>query len=186
MHILLIHQYFLEKDDPGGSRFNEMARIWAENGHSVTVIAGMVHYNTGKKREKHKGKFIVQEAYDENITVYRCHVSEAYNTNFAGRLWAYFSFVFSGIICGLFYARQKYSVVLVTSPPLFVGITGYVLSRIKAIPLVFEVRDLWPESAIDTGVLTNKTIIRFAYSFEKFIYKKSVLVNTLTDRKSVV
>jgi glycosyltransferase involved in cell wall biosynthesis len=180
MHILLIHQYFLEKDDPGGSRFNEMARVWAENGHSVTVIAGMVHYNTGKKREKHKGKFIVKESYDENISVYRCHVSEAYNTNFAGRLWAYFSFVFSGIICGLFYARQKYNVVLVTSPPLFVGITGYVLSRMKAIPLVFEVRDLWPESAIDTGVLTNKTIIRFAYWFEKFIYKKSVLVNTLT------
>ncbi|MDO1446146.1 glycosyltransferase family 4 protein [Rhodocytophaga aerolata] len=180
MHILLIHQYFLEKDDPGGSRFNEMARVWAENGHSVTVIAGMVHYNTGKKREKHKGKFIVKETYDENITVYRCHVSEAYNTNFAGRLWAYFSFVFSGIICGLFYTREKYNVVLVTSPPLFVGITGYVLSILKAVPLVFEVRDLWPESAIDTGVLTNKSIIRFAYRFEKFIYKKSVLVNTLT------
>jgi glycosyltransferase involved in cell wall biosynthesis len=180
MHILLIHQYFLEKDDPGGSRFNEMARVWAENGHSVTVIAGMVHYNTGKKREKHKGKFIVKETYDENIMVYRCHVSEAYNTNFAGRLWAYFSFVFSGIICGLFYTRKTYNVVLVTSPPLFVGITGYVLSRLKAVPLVFEVRDLWPESAIDTGVLTNKSIIRFAYWFEKFIYKKSVLVNTLT------
>ena len=180
MHILLIHQYFLEKDDPGGSRFNEMARVWAENGHSVTVIAGMVHYNTGKKREKHKGKFIVKETYDENITVYRCHVSEAYNTNFAGRLWAYFSFVFSGIICGLFYTREKYNVVLVTSPPLFVGITGYVLSILKAVPLVFEVRDLWPESAIDTGVLTNKSIIHFAYWFEKFIYKKSVLVNTLT------
>jgi glycosyltransferase involved in cell wall biosynthesis len=71
-------------------------------------------------------------------------------------------------------------VVLVTSPPLFVGITGYVLSRLKSIPLIFEVRDLWPESAIDTGVLTNKLIIRFAYWFEKFIYKKSVLVNTLT------
>ncbi len=180
MHILLIHQYFLEKDDPGGSRFNEMARIWVENGHSVTVIAGMVHYNTGKKREKHKGKFIVKEVYDDHVTIYRCHVSEAYNTNFAGRLWAYFSFVFSGIICGLFYSRQKYNVVLVTSPPLFVGITGYVLSRIKSLPLVFEVRDLWPESAIDTGVLTNKSIIRFAYWFEKFIYKKSTLVNTLT------
>jgi glycosyltransferase involved in cell wall biosynthesis len=95
-------------------------------------------------------------------------------------MWAYFSFVFSGIICGLFYSRQRYNVVLVTSPPLFVGITGYVLSRLKSIPLVFEIRDLWPESAIDTGVLTNTFIIRFAYWFEKFIYRKSVLVNTLT------
>lgn len=180
MHILLIHQYFLEKDDSGGSRFNEMTRIWAENGHTVTVIGGMVHYTTGKKRDKHKGKYIVREMYEAQITVYRCHVSEAYNTNFIGRLWAYFSFVCSGIIAGLFHARQKYDVVLVTSPPLFVGITGYVLSRFKRLPLVFEVRDLWPESAIDTGILTNQTIIRFAYWFEKFIYRKSTLVNTLT------
>ncbi|MDJ1504157.1 glycosyltransferase family 4 protein [Xanthocytophaga agilis] len=180
MHILLVHQYFLEKDDPGGSRFNEMTRVWAENGHQVTVIGGMVHYASGKKRDKHKGKFIVREEYDQNITVYRCHVSEAYNTNFIGRLWAYFSFVFSSIMAGIFYARKKYNVVLVTSPPLFVGITGYILSRWKRIPLVFEIRDLWPESAIDTGILTNKTIIRFAYWFEKFIYKKSKLINCLT------
>ncbi len=180
MHILLVHQYFLEKDDPGGSRFNEMTRVWAESGHQVTVISGMVHYASGKKRDKHKGKFIVRETYDHNITVYRCHVSEAYNANFIGRLWAYFSFVFSSVWAGIFKATQRYNVVLVTSPPLFVGITGYLLSRWKRIPLVFEIRDLWPESAIDTGVLTNKTIIRFAYWFEGFIYRKSRMINCLT------
>ena len=180
MNILLIHQYFLEKDDPGGSRFNEMSKTWEEEGHNVTVLAGMVHYNTGKKRDKHKGKFICKEKYSKNVNVIRCHVSEAYNTNFIGRLWAYFSFVFSSLWGGLFYAKKKYDVILVTSPPLFVGISGYLLSRIKRIPLVFEVRDLWPESAIDTGVLTNGLIIKMAYWFEKFIYKKSRLVNTLT------
>ena len=180
MNILLIHQYFLEKDDPGGSRFNEMSKTWEEKGHNVTVLAGMVHYNTGKKREKHKGKFICREAYSENVNVIRCHVSEAYNTNFIGRLWTYFSFVFSGLWAGIFYARKKYDVILVTSPPLFVGISGYLISRIKRIPLVFEVRDLWPESAIDTGVLTNGMIIKMAYWFERFIYKKSKIVNTLT------
>lgn len=180
MNILLIHQYFLEKDDPGGSRFNEMTKTWEELGHTTTVLAGMVHYNTGKKREKHKGKFISKEQYSSNIKVIRCHVSEAYNTNFIGRLWAYFSFVFSSLWAGLFHAKQKYDVILVTSPPLFVGISGYLLSRWKRIPLVFEVRDLWPESAIDTGVLTSKPIIKLAYWFEKFMYKKSQLVNTLT------
>ena len=56
MNILLIHQYFLEKDDGGGSRFNEMTQVWAEIGHKVTVISGMVHYNTGKKYKYCKGK----------------------------------------------------------------------------------------------------------------------------------
>ena len=49
MRILLIHQYFLEKGEGGGSRFNEMTKTWSEQGHKITVLAGMVHYNTGKR-----------------------------------------------------------------------------------------------------------------------------------------
>jgi len=181
MKILLIHQYFLEKGDGGGSRFNEMTQVWAAQGHEVTVLSGMVHYATGEKPIKYKGKFIVIEnQFYQNVDVVRCHVSESYNTNFLGRLWAYFSFVFSSIYAGLFKIKGKYDVIVVTSPPLFVGITAYVLSRIKRLPFVFEIRDLWPESAIDTGILKNKTIIKFAFWFEKFIYKKATLINVLT------
>ena len=180
MRILLIHQYFLEKGAGGGSRFNEMTRIWGEKGHETIVIGGMVHYTTGKKTPKYKGKFICREEYSEKVSVYRCHVSEAYNTNFMGRLWAYFSFVFSSVFCGLFKVKGKFDVVLVTSPPLFVGITGLILAFFKKCPFVFEVRDLWPESAIDTGVLTNPLLIRMAFFFEKLVYRKASLINTLT------
>jgi len=181
MKILLIHQYFLEKGDGGGSRFNEMTQVWANQGHEITVLAGMVHYATGKKPEKYKGKYFCTDLdFYSNVDVIRSHVSESYNTNFLGRLWAYFSFVFSSIYAGLFKTNKKYDVILVTSPPLFVGITAYVLSKIKNVPFVFEIRDLWPESAIDTGVLKNKMIIKFAYWFERFIYKKATLINVLT------
>jgi glycosyltransferase involved in cell wall biosynthesis len=180
MNVLLIHQMFLEKNDGGGSRFNEMTRIWTEKGHKVTVLAGMVHYNTGIKIDKYKGKFTYEDQYLENLTVIRCHVSEAYNVNFLGRLWAYFSFVFSSIYAGIFKTKGEFDVILVTSPPLFVGITAYVLSKIKRLPFIFEIRDLWPESAIDTGVLSNKLIIKFAYWFESFIYSKAKQINVLT------
>lgn len=181
MRILLIHQYFLEKGDGGGSRFNEMTKTWSEQGHEITVLAGMVHYNIGKKPEKYKGKFTYKDvAFYKDVDVVRCHVSESYNVNFLGRLWAYFSFVFSSIYAGMFKTKGKYDVILVTSPPLFVGITAYVLSLIKRVPFVFEIRDLWPESAIDTGVLQNKVIIKFAYWFESFIYKRAKLINVLT------
>jgi glycosyltransferase involved in cell wall biosynthesis len=181
MKILLIHQYFLEKGDGGGSRFNEMTKVWAAQGHEITVLSGMVHYASGEKPIKYKGKFIlIENQFYKNVDVVRCHVSESYNTNFLGRLWAYFSFVFSSIFAGLFKIKGKYDVIVVTSPPLFVGITAYVLSKIKGLPFVFEIRDLWPESAIDTGVLKNKVIIKFAFWFEKFIYKKATLINVLT------
>ena len=132
MNILLIHQYFLEKGDGGGSRFNEMTQVWSEQGHKVTVLAGMVHYNTGKKHEKYKGKYFhIEKNFYPGVDVIRCHVSEAYNVNFLGRLWAYFSFVFSSLWAGLIKAGKNHDLILVTSPPLFVGISGYLLSKLK-------------------------------------------------------
>lgn len=181
MNILLIHQYFLERDDPGGSRFNEMTRIWVEEGHNVTVVAGMLNYVTGKVPEKYNRLKYDLSAYEPGLDVLRCHVSPSYYTNFMGRLWAYFSFVWYGTLGCLFKLRgRKYDVIVATSPPLFIGIIAYLVSRLKKVPYVFEVRDLWPESAVDTGVLTNKILIRFSYWLEKFIYRKATLINVLT------
>lgn len=179
MKILLIHQYFLEEDDPGGSRWNQMTKMWAEQGHEITVIAGMMHANGSEKLPQYKGKYFVKSQQGE-VNVLRCHVSESYNKGFSGRLWGYFSFMFSSLWGGVFKTKGKFDLVIVTSPPLFVGFSGYIVSRVKRIPFVFEIRDLWPESAIDTGVLTNKWIIRFAYWVERFIYKRAKLINVLT------
>lgn len=179
MKILLIHQYFLEEDDPGGSRWNEFTRVWTEQGHTVTVLGGMMHYNGKEKIAEYKGKYFVKKQQGA-VTVLRCHVSEAYNKHFIGRLWGYFSFMFSSLYAGLFKVKGKFDVVIVTSPPLFVGVSGYLISRLRRMPFVFEVRDLWPESAIDTGVLTNKMVIKLAYWVEAFIYNRAKLVNVLT------
>ena len=181
MRILLLHQYFLEKDEGGGSRFNEMTKVWSSLGHKVTVLSGMVSYTTGKKPDRYKKKYFYKDDnFHDNVDIIRSHVSESYNTNFIGRLWGYFSFVFSSTYAGLFKTKGKYDVIVVTSPPLFVGITAVILSLFKGLPIVFEVRDLWPESAIDTGVLKNKLIIKMAYWFENYIYKKAKLINVLT------
>lgn len=179
MRILLIHQFFLEDNDGGGSRWNEMSRIWTEAGHEVTVLAGMVHYMGGES-ERYQGHYFHQSTNRDGVHVIRCHVSDRYNRGFVGRLWAYFSFTFSSIWGGMRRAKGTYDVIVVTSPPLFVGITAVVLSWWKRTPFVFEVRDLWPESAIDTGVLTNPLVIKFAYWFEDFVYKKATLINVLT------
>jgi glycosyltransferase involved in cell wall biosynthesis len=179
VRILLIHEHFLEVDDSGGSRFNEMARIWSEKGHEITVLAGMINANEKEKRPEYKGKYFVHKHHGR-VSVWRTHVSETYNTSFRGRLWAYISFVISSVLAGIFKVNSRFDIILVTSPPLFVGITAYLLSRIKRIPYIFEVRDLWPESAIDTGIVKNKQIIRLAFNFEKFIYRNARLINVLT------
>lgn len=179
MHILIVHQYFLGKKDAGGSRWNQFSKFWSQQGHQITVLAGNVHYATGKKPQEYKGKFIVQEKEDENIDVFRCYVSDSYNKSFLGRFWAYISFCVSTVWAGLFKVKDV-DVILCTSPPLTVGLTGWFLSKVKGRPMVFEVRDLWPESAIDTGVLTNKWLVKLSYWLEKKSYKSSSWINVLT------
>jgi len=179
MNILVIHQYFLEKEGAGGSRFNQFAKFWANKGHKITIVAGTVDYATGNKNKKYRGKLVTKERIDKNITVFRCHVSEAYNKNFLGRLWAYFSFTLSSTWAGLLYIGKQ-DIIIATSPPLFVAIPGYIIDKLKRIPLIFEVRDLWPKFAIDTGVIKNNTLIKLSLCLEKWIYRKASLINVLT------
>jgi glycosyltransferase involved in cell wall biosynthesis len=179
MHILLIHQFFLEDGEGGGSRWNEMSRLWVQHGHQVTVLAGTGHY-MGRKSEQYPGKYFFRKSNSGNVTVIRSYVSDDYNKSFSGRLRGYLSFTFSSIWAGIFYAKGQYDVILVTSPPLFAAISAIVLSWLKNIPIVLEIRDLWPESAIDTGVLTNRFLIKLSRRFEKYLYKKAGLINVLT------
>lgn len=179
IHILLIHQYFLDDNDGGGSRWNEMSRIWIEEGHNVTVLAGMGHY-MHLKSGRYEGKYFVKQTNQDGVEVVRCYVSNSHDAKFLGRLFAQFSFLLSAIWGGIFYARDKYDVVLCTSPPLFVGIAGLIISWFKGIDFVLEIRDLWPESAIETGVLKNKIFIRAAFWLERVLYKRAKAINVLT------
>jgi len=179
MRILVLHQYFLEENDSGGSRWNEITKFWSDQEHEITVLGGMIHANGNEKLPEYKGKWFKRK-HQGNVEVIRCHVSESYNLNFLGRLWGYFSFMFSSLYAGIFMTKGKYDVIIVTSPPLFVGMSGYIISLFKRSPFLFEIRDLWPESAIDTGVVKNKLIIKLAFMFERFIYKRAKLINVLT------
>ena len=178
MKLLVIHQYYLGRNEGGGSRFNEMCKYWSESGIDVTVIAGTVHYATGIKDKKYKGQWNIKEK-DGKVNVIRCFVANSYNRNFLGRLFAYFSFTLSSFWAGLFHIG-KIDVIIATSPPLTVGFTAIVLSIIKKAPFIFEVRDIWPDSAIQSGVLKNELLIKLSYWLESISYKRAKKIVVLT------
>lgn len=166
MKILVIHQYYLLPGQSGGSRFNEFARLWTEAGHQVTVIAGTVHYATGECPERYRGRWITREE-NGRVTVWRCHVPKAYSSGFRGRTWAFLGFTLSAATAALL--ERNADVVIATSPPLVTPIPGWIAARLRWRPaqLIFEVRDLWPESAVTTGVLSEKSVLtRILYGLE--------------------
>jgi len=89
----------------------------------------------------------------------------------------------TSLITGLYV--KKPDVVVVTSPQIFLGLTGYVLSRLRRIPFVFEVRDIWPQSAIDLKMLRSPLIIHLMEKLEKLLYAKSAMVIVTTPQQKI-
>jgi glycosyltransferase involved in cell wall biosynthesis len=177
MHILLIHQAFAALDEPGGTRHHELARFLSGEGHRVTVIASPVSYLTGEAGLP-AGKNSSSDTLEENITILRAYTYQALHKSFVHRVAAFFSFMVSSFFLGL--RVKKVDLVWGTSPPIFQGWTAWMLARLKRVPFLFEVRDLWPEFAIAVGVLKNPTLIKMSLWLERFLYRHAdrVVVNS--------
>ena len=177
MRIVLFHQYFLGKNDPGGSRWNELTSFFSKKENFVIdVLAGNIHYATGKQISLKL--WSNKETVDENITLYRTWTYAGYNSNFIGRVIGYLSYTFSSLIKSIM--LKKPNIIIITSPSIFVGISAIILSKIKNVPFIIEVRDLWPESAVATGVLNNKVLLNILYWLEYKLYKLSKKIIVLT------
>lgn len=176
MHILLIHQAFASLQEPGGTRHYELARYLAEKGHRITVIASPVSYLTGKSSPQHI--FSKTKIEEDEITIFRTYTYPALHRSFFHRIFSFLSFMLSSF----FTAMQIDHIDLVwgTSPPIFQGLTAWMVARLKRRKFIFEVRDLWPDFAIAVGVLRQPLLIRASHWLEKFLYRRAdrVLVNS--------
>jgi len=174
MHILLIHQAFAALDEPGGTRHHELARYLTQKGHKVTIIASPVSYLTGNGQQKRVRK----QVDDLGVTIIRSYTLPALHRSFVWRILSFLSFMVSSFVNGLFV--RKVDLVWGTTPPIFQGPTAWLLARLKGVPFLLEVRDLWPAFAVAVGVLKNKTLIRLSEWLERFLYKHAdrVMVNS--------
>lgn len=164
MHILLIHQAFAALDEPGGTRHHELARHLVGKGHKVTIIASPISYLTGEPIGERKRKQID----DMGVTILRSYTLPALHRSFIWRVFSFLSFMVSSFINGLFV--RNVDLVWGTTPPIFQGPTAWLLARLKGIPFLLEVRDLWPAFAIAVGVLKNKILIKLSEWLERFLY----------------
>ena len=180
MHILIIHQAFATLNEPGGTRHHEFARLLAARGHRVTVIASPVSYLTGAPLTPTPilGAAPLPEEEGQGVRVIRAFAYEAHHKSFPHRVVAFVAFMFSSFWIGL--GVKNVDLVWGTSPPIFQGVTAWMLARIKRVPFLFEVRDLWPQFAIAVGVLKNPLLISMAEWLEDFLYRRAdrVMVNS--------
>jgi glycosyltransferase involved in cell wall biosynthesis len=166
MNILYIHQHFATPKGTSGTRSYEFARRWVKAGHKVTVITG--RYDIGGLE---LGKGLIQKQSIEGINVIIVGTKYSNKQSYLRRIISFLSFCLFSIYVGL--RVKNVDVIYVTSTPLTVGIPAIVLKWLKRVPFVFEVRDQWPESVIEVGILHNKLLIKILLWLEKIIYKNA-------------
>jgi glycosyltransferase involved in cell wall biosynthesis len=151
-------------------------------GHRVTVLTGFPNYPSGVIDKKYSGKVYAHESF-EGVEVIRTWVFAAPHNHASVRLLNYFSFVVSSIVAGCLF-RGKIDVVIASSPPLFLGISGLFISWVRRAPFVFDIRDLWPDVGVEAGVFTEKDIrVRLSRKLATFLYRRADHLIPVTERK---
>jgi glycosyltransferase involved in cell wall biosynthesis len=155
-----------------------MARFLQTQGIDTSVITGMPNYPTNAIYSGYQRRLSMTEIID-GVRVHRVWLFVSQSRNFASRLLNYFSFVATSFFRLLFLSRPD--VLVCESPPLFLGMTAVVICKLKRSKLVFNVSDLWPESAERLGLVRNRWLLRLSYRLECWIYRNSALVSGQTQ-----
>jgi len=171
LHILYVVQYFNDPNEPGGSRPHQFARAWAALGHQVTVLTSNLNHKTLSTTN--------QTSTLDGVTIRRVPTYNEIRGGFGHRIVNFLSFAWRATTHGL--KIRNVDLVYASSTPLTTGLAGCVLGAIKRVPFYFEVRDLWPESAVVAGALKNPAVIKTIEFFERLFYRRAAKVIALTQ-----
>lgn len=161
MRVIYLHQYFNTPKMGGGTRSFEMARRLVDKGHSVTLITSCRDQSSSKEW------FVTDEA---GINVHWLPVPYSNDMSYKSRLYAFCKFATKAAVHA---ARLEGDVIFATSTPLTIAVPAIYAAKRLRIPMVFEVRDLWPEAPIVMGALRNPIMIYLARKLERIAYHNS-------------
>ena len=179
MKLVILTQYFPPEVGAPQNRLYELATRLQKSGWDVTILTAMPNYPSMEIHEAYRGKRLVKEEMN-GLKIIRSSIYVSKSKGIVARLRNYYSFVWSSFMAGRKHL-PKHDVLLVESPPLFLGKSAWLLSRMKGAKLIFNVSDLWPESAEKLGIVTNRFFLWISYRLEAFLYRRSWMITGQTQ-----
>ena len=177
MHILFLSHYFPPEVNAPATRTYEHCKAWVKLGHKVTVVSCVPHHPMGKAYPGYKNK-VYQVENKDGIRSIKILTYITANEGFFKRTLNYVFYMMMAISVAPF--LPKADIVISTSPQFFNGLAGYFVSRLKRAAWVLEIRDLWPESILAVGAVTNKRVIKVLEGIERFVYRKADHIVSVT------
>ena len=161
MKVIYLHQYFCTPSMSSGTRSYEMARRLVKKGHKVYMISSKHSHSEIKERNF---------SIEEGVHVWWLPVKYSNNMNFIQRIYSFIVYCIYAYIIG---RKLNYGLVLASSTPLTVAIPGIFLSKIRKVPFILEVRDLWPAIPIKLRIIRNVLLIKLSQYLERISYRLS-------------
>ena len=171
MTILYFYQYFSTSNGSWGTRVHEFTREWVKAGHQVIVVTTIYSKSDIKSDRLFDTQII------DNVEVRIINLKVDNKQSFLKRV---FGFLIYSIVASWYALTIKADIVIASSGPITVGIPGLFAKVFRRRKLVFEVRDLWPDGAIELGLLKNKFLQKLAYGLESLCYRNSDLIVALS------
>lgn len=183
--ILLVSLVFAPDGVSTAILLTELAAQLRQIGHDLVVVTTTPHYNqdidslNAQPLYPRWGSFLMQSDC-RGIRVYHARVRPK-GKRVLSRLFDYINFHVIGTLAGL-RLGGKYDIVLAPSPPLTVGLSAMILAWARRVPFIYNVQEIYPDLAVELGVLKNRPLIRFFECLERFIYARAKIVVVISER----
>jgi glycosyltransferase involved in cell wall biosynthesis len=177
MNFLVLTQYFPPEIGATQERLSAFCTTLVNAGHDVEVVTAMPHHPRGRIFPGYRRRLYLREDWN-GIPIHRTWVY-AGNGSSLKRILSYISFVLTCLF-GLSRAKRP-SYVFVDSPPLLLAVAGWIAAKWHRVPLIFNIADLWPDSAVDLGLLRDGILLQAARSLEQWTYDQADYVTAITD-----
>ena len=179
MRIAYVCHYFPPEPAAPAARVHEFARAWVRAGDDVTVITTFPNHPGGRIPPAYRGRLWSTERLD-GIRVLRCWLYAVPNRGIGRRGLDHLSFMLTALLFGL-PRLPTVDVVVVSSPTLFSALAALLIARLRRVPFVMEVRDLWPAAIVSLGLMRPGLAVQALERLARFLYGQAARVVVVTE-----
>jgi glycosyltransferase involved in cell wall biosynthesis len=172
VHVLFMHNTFPSGNEEGSGRQYDFAKQLVVDGHEVTIIASQYSYVTGEV--KGKTGLIVEEHHPAGFRILRTWSARGYHASYARRVWGFATYMATSFVAAMRVRRPD--VLVAASPPITVAMIGGLVARLRGLPFVFEIRDLWSQVAAELGIVKNRLILGVVRAWERSLQRQARIV----------
>jgi glycosyltransferase involved in cell wall biosynthesis len=186
MKIMILYQFFQGDLEPGHTLIQAFAKYLRTCGDEVSVVSGEFGYMDPKPVNVPFWRRLIRHETIDNVSVLRTFSATYGHSGLGRRFLGIISFSITCLL-GLF-SGPRPDVIYASSPPLLPMFSAWLVSRFRGVPLVLEVRDLWPASLVELSVPAASPMVGAMSRLERFLYDRSALIVTLTEgiRRNII